>query len=219
MKTYSATALTYLQGREGVASKSLLWVRARNRTTGVEEAIGVWTGDEDRSFTIGGATRTYAGEGAMLPMEPIVQRAGVDVRLLRVILNPLDATVAYLTRTLDIGLVPVEIHRALFFPATGTLIEEPHRVWKGFVDAAPITTPEVGGVAFVELTLASAARSLQRGLTLSKSDAVQTLRGADRFRRFQDVSGSVKVWWGTARAEAPRPAPTPSPAPVKGGGQ
>lgn len=210
MKTFSPTALAYMQRRDGVVSKSLLWVRARNRTTGDEEPIGVWTGDQDRVFSIGGADRTYVGEGAMLPLDAIVQRAGVDVRLLRVVLNPLDATVAYLVHTLDVGLVPVEIHRALFDPSSGDLIEEPHRVWKGFVDEAPVTTPEIGGQAMVELTLASAARNLQRGLTLTKSDAVQSLRGGDRFRRYGDVSGSVKIWWGTKREEggvfAPRAA-------------
>ncbi len=209
MKALSATVLTYLQSRDGTVAKSMLWVRARNRTTGDEVAVGLWTGDADRDFTIGGATRTYAGEGAMLPMDPIVQRAGVDVRLQRVILNPLDPTVAYLTRTLDLGLAPVELHRALFDPATGVLIEEPHRVWKGFVDSAPITTPEIGGASMVELTLASAARQLQRGLTLTKSDAVQTLRAGDRFRRFQDVSGSVKVWWGASRSGGPATPPRP----------
>jgi len=135
------------------------------------------------------------------------------VRLQRVLLNPLDASVAHLVRALDIGLAPVEIHRALFDPHSGALIEEPHRVWKGFVDQSPITTPEIGGQALVELTLASSARALQRGLTLTKSDAVQRRRSDDRFRHYSDVSGSVKVWWGSKRSEGdvfvPRPPPPP----------
>jgi len=69
MKTFSAGVLSYLQRRNGIVLKSLLWVRGRNCTTGVEEPMGVWTGDQDLVFTIGGVARTYAGEGAMLPIE------------------------------------------------------------------------------------------------------------------------------------------------------
>lgn len=214
MKSYSPTLLSTLQRRDGLVAKSLLWVRGRNRTTGLEEPMGLWTGDQDTVFTISGQPRTYAGEGALLPIENLVVRSGVDVRLQRVLLNPLDPAVAYLVRALDIGLAPVEIHRALFDPSTGgTLIEEPHRVWKGYVDQSPITTPEIGGGAMVELTLASSARALQRGLTIVKSDAVQQQRAGDRFRQYGDVSGSVKIWWGASRSEGEVFAPKP-PAPV-----
>ena len=107
------------------------------------------------------------------------------------------------------GIRAAQLHRAFFDPMSGNLIEAPQRVWKGWVDTAPIHTapihtapihtPEAGGEATAELTLVSAARALTRNSSLVKSDAVQRQRGGDRMRRFQDVSGAVSVWWGSKR--------------------
>lgn len=214
MKTFSPALLAYLQRRDGIVAKSLLWVRGRNTGTGVTEPIGLWTGDQDSDFTIRGQVRRYAGEGALRPPETIVHRAGVDVRLLRVVLNPLDETVKYMLFALDIGLAPVELHRAFFDPLSGALIEEPQRVWKGFVDQSPVPVAQIGGQSTVEITLASSARNLHRGLTLTKSDAVQRLRGGDEIRQYGDLE-DVKVYWGAKRPEgtvfAPGTAPDRTP--------
>ena len=199
MRTLSGPLLTYLQSREGYEAKSLLWVSARNRTTGAVETYGLWTGDYDAIFTIGGVSRTYVAGGGLKPVEAIVMRAGLEVRQLRIALNPLHPTVALMLRGSDAGLAAAQLHRAFFDPMSGNLIEEPQRVWKGWVDGAPIHTPEVGGEATAELTLVSAARALTRNSSLVKSDAVQRQRGGDRMRRFQDVSGAVSVWWGSKR--------------------
>lgn len=199
MRSFSGTALSYLQSRNGYVVKSFLWVKARNRTTGAIEPLGVWTGDEDRSFTIGAESRIYAGEGALMPLDPIQMTVGLAVRFIRVRLNPLDATVAQLLRGTDAGLAAAELHRGFFDPLTGILLEEPHRVFKGWVHGAPITTPAAGGEAVAELTLASSAQALMKTLSLKKSDAVQSLRGGDQLRRYEDVSGSVPVWWGARR--------------------
>jgi hypothetical protein len=58
-----------------------------------------------------------------------------------------------------------------------------------------------------EVTVASQTRDLTRGLRLKKSDESHQLRSGDRFRRYADVSGKVKVWWG----QRPRSAPAPRP--------
>lgn len=216
MKIFSPAVLAYLGRRDGMVAKSLMWVIGRNRSSGAPEPVGVWTGDQDMEFTIRGTVRAYAGEGALHPMDPIVQRAGTDVRLLRVLLNPLDPTVTRLVRVLDVGQAPAEIHRAFFDPLTGDLIEEPQRVWKGFVDQGPITTPQIGNQALIEMTLASSARALHRGLTLTKSDVVQRLRGGDEIRQYGDVSGKVKTYWGSKRPEGDVFAPGTGPKPRPG---
>ncbi|PKP67336.1 MAG: hypothetical protein CVT86_01935, partial [Alphaproteobacteria bacterium HGW-Alphaproteobacteria-8] len=103
-------------------------------------------------------------------------------------------------RGYDARLAPVEIHRAFFAPASGELIEAPHRVFKGWIDAISLPTPEVGGQGAVEVTLASSARALTRPLALKKSDESQRRRSDDRLRRYTDISGSVDVYWGEAKA-------------------
>ncbi|OHC52150.1 MAG: hypothetical protein A3D16_08640 [Rhodobacterales bacterium RIFCSPHIGHO2_02_FULL_62_130] len=177
-----------------------MWVQARNRSTGATETMGLWTGEEDRDFSIEGGTRTYHGAGALLGLDQIVMQTGLTVRMQRVSLAPIAAEVAQMLRGYDAGLAPAEIHRALFDPMSGDLIAEPKRLWKGVIDTAPIHTAEIGGQSTVDVALASAARALTKGLSLTKSDAVQSLRGGDRFRRYQDVTGKVSTVWGEKKA-------------------
>jgi hypothetical protein len=133
-------------------------------------------------------------------------QTGLVVRMQRLTLSPLSPEVAQMLRGYDPRLAPVEIHRALFYPESRELVAEPRRVFKGWIDQAPITTPEIGGAAMAEVSLASAARALTIPLAAKKSDETQRRRGDDRFRRYADVSGQVEVWWGEARAN---PTPTP----------
>jgi hypothetical protein len=200
MRSYTAPELAYLQSRAGYLARSLLWVQPRDRTSGLRVALGFWNGEEDRSFTVGGESRVYLGGGALLSVDPIVMMTGVVVRMQRVTLSPLFPEVAELLRGYDAWRAPTEIHRALFDPASGNLIADPKRVWKGVIDHAPIQTPAIGGESVVEVTLASAAESLTHGLTLTRSDATQSQRSGDRFYRYKDLTGSISTSWGEKRS-------------------
>lgn len=199
MRSYDSTTGTYLGSRGGVIARSLVWVEAKNRTSGATETMGLWTGDDHQEFVIGGQTRLYFGAGNLLQLEPITMQTGLVVRMHKVTLSPLSPEVALLLRGYEPRLAPVEIHRALFWPESRDLIAAPHRVFRGWIDEVTIPTPEIGGAAQAEVTLASAARALTIPLALKKSDETQRLRGDDRFRRYADVSGAVDVWWGEAR--------------------
>lgn len=199
MRAYSPAELSYLQSRNGYKVCGLLWVRPRDPATGLRVGMGFWTGEQDASFTIDAVVRSYVGGGRLVSLDAIVMEAGLTVRMQHVNMQPLFAEVAQLLRGLNAWRAPVEIHRALFNPETNVLIATPHRPWRGVLDEAPIRTPEVGGEATVELTLASATEALTRGLTLTRSDAVQSLRGNDRFLRYIGVTGTVDVFWGAKR--------------------
>ena len=190
------TTAAYLAARDGYHAEILIWVKARNRATGTEEALGLWTGAEDMGFVIDGDTRTYSGAGAMLSAEPIIYAIGLDVRVQRFKLSGIDETVAQLVRGFDARLAPIEVHRALFDPNSGALIDAPELRFRGVVDELPIHTPETGGEAYIDLVAASQSRDLTRTLSLRKSDESQRLRGGDRFRQYADVSGAVTTYWG-----------------------
>jgi hypothetical protein len=85
----------------------------------------------------------------------------------------------------------------MFYPDSGQLVAEPRRIWKGFVDKAPLPTAAIDGEAPAELVLVSAARALTQGLTLTHSDATQRLRGGDAFLKYATISGVVKSSWGS----------------------
>lgn len=199
MRIYDPVELDYLQRRSGVSTAALVWVTARNRSTGAAETLGLWTGPYDRDFMVDGYTRTYQGVGAILGIDAIVMQTGLVVRMQRVTLSTFSAGVQQLIMGYDAGLAPCQIHRALFDTETGNLIAPPRRIWKGYLDKAPMPVAALGSSSGAEIQLASAARALTRGLTLTKSDAAQSLRGGDRIRRYQDVTGKVTVAWGERR--------------------
>ena len=58
--------------------------------------------------------------------------------------------------------------------------------------------------------MASQTRDLTRGLALKKSDESQKLRAGDRFRRYADVSGVPKTWWGQRPRGGGERVPTPA---------
>jgi hypothetical protein len=200
MRSYTAPELSYLQTREGWVTRGLLWIKVRDPASGLRVGMGFWTGEENASFTIGGENRLYIGGGALQSIDPIVMQAGLVVRMQRVTLSPLFDEVNLLLRGMDAWRAPAEIHRAFFNPTTNALIATPKRLWKGVIDKAPIQTPPIGGESRAEITLSSAAESLTHGLTLTRSDAVQSQRGGDRFYRYKDVTGTVNTAWGEKTA-------------------
>jgi hypothetical protein len=197
MRSYDAPTLAAFQTRAGLCARILVWVEAKNRTTGDPETMGLWTGAQDREFTIGAATRLYTGAGGIIQIPPIKMQTGIAVRMQRFTLSPIAPIVADLIQTYESRFAPIEVHRALFSLDDGALIAEPHRVWKGFIDEIEISYGETD--ATCEVTAASSARLLTRTLPLKRSDATQALRSGDRFRRYVDISGKVDVWWGERR--------------------
>ena len=206
MRSFDAATLAALQKRTEISVRILIWVMARNRGTGAIEALGVWNGGYDRSFTIGGVARTYVGAGALMGVPPLTYEVGLNVRMTRLTLSPIDAAVGALIRTYDSRLAPMEIHRAVFDPVTTQLVSEPHRLFKGMVDELEVTRNAKGEVT-CEMSVAGSARYLTRTLTLKRSDASQQLRSGDRFLRYADVSGEVDVVWGEKRAKVEEAKP------------
>lgn len=220
MRTYDLQTLDYIANSPGVIVRLLAWVRAKNRTTGAEEAMGLWTGDDHQVLAIDGVARLYYGAGGVLGIDPITMRSGVVVGMQTVTLSPLAPEVAQMIRGYDTRLAPVDLHRAFFEPVSGVLVDVPQRIFRGWIDKVQVRTPEVGGNATVEVTLASNARALTRGLALKKSDESLRVRApTDGFFRYADVS-DAKVWWGELMAKppaAPAPAPTTGTAKEHGG--
>ena len=191
----------YLAGETAIVSHVLIWILARNRSTGAQEAIGFWTGDDHQTFVVEGQSRTYFGAGDVLEVPPLTSESGLQVRMHSFGLASLAPEVAMALRGYEPRLAVVEVHRVLFYGSTGAQVADPHRVLAGWIDEAQITTPAIGGQGSATITVASSARALTRTLPICKSDAQQRLRTGDRFRRHVDVSGSVDVVWGARRGK------------------
>ena len=66
MRTYDTLTANYLAARAGTVIRILIWAEAKNRSTGLTEALGLWTGAEDRAFTVEGGSRNYVGAGTVM---------------------------------------------------------------------------------------------------------------------------------------------------------
>ena len=66
MRILDPTSAAYLAARAGVASRHMVHVIARNRTTGAAEALSLWQGDDHLTIAINGTNRTYYGAGGLI---------------------------------------------------------------------------------------------------------------------------------------------------------
>lgn len=185
--------------RGPIHTEILIWIEARNRDTGAPETMGLWTGSDDATFTIGGVARVYHGAGAVLDVPAIQSQAGLVVQMQTVGLNIITPEVAQLIRGYDARGAKTEIHLARFNPETSGLIDV-SRVFKGWMDQAEIVTGPKGGSDSLTASLANSARALTRKVPLRVSDAAhQRAQPGDRIFRYADVSGTVEVFWGMKR--------------------
>lgn len=202
MKSYDPAILGYLQASGGKRSRLLAYVWAKRRVDNVIEGMGLWSGEQDRTFTIAGAPRDYYRAAGLIQIDELLFEPGTEVVFTEFRLSGVDPAVRLMLGNYSLRYAPVEIHRALFWPEDGTLVGPPERLLKGWIDQAPIETPEVGGMAELRLSLASANLVLNRTLPFKKSGpALSAARSGDQFRRFTDV-GAVSTPWGEARAPA-----------------
>lgn len=200
MRTISSTLQTYLTAPAGVIMHALIWISPRNRTTGALVPMGFWTGDDHETFTVGGVSRTYFGAGNVIGLDdPIVYRTGLDVGSWQFSISDLTPEFDTLFRQHDLRLAPIEVHRQVHSLTSRARIEAPSRIFKGWVETAPLEEPEEGSESTCTITCATSAMGLTRTLALNKSDAFQRTRSEDRFNKYAAVSGSVAVKWGTGK--------------------
>lgn len=209
MRSYHPAIAAHIAARRPTIARQLIWVEARNRVSGATEALGLWEGEYTAQFTINGVARTYYAGGSVLQLPEITGQVGLDVRTFNVTLSALTPEVQQLMRGYDARLAPCEIHRVLFDPdAPTTMLGEPVRVFKGWIDGAPINeSPD--GEYVVDAVLASNSRALTVPLQLRRSDESYRLRSGDRIARYASVAGSIPVYFGEAAPNQPAPPPPP----------
>lgn len=197
MRSYSPSTAAIMVARSPLHAQALVWIEARNRTTGAIETVGLWTGDDHRDFVIGTETRTYFGAGALLNVDPIRRQSGLQARTQKATLSGIPPEVQLALRGYNVRHAPIEVHRAMFDPLTLVLADAPHRVFRGYVDRLRFVTPKKGEAATAELELASAARALATPLSRKRSDAsLRAHAPDDAFRQYASQADAVETRWG-----------------------
>ncbi|TMV07319.1 hypothetical protein [Arenibacterium halophilum] len=210
MRSYDTDTTDFLAEKVGIVAHQLVWITAVNTATSLEETLGVWTGEDDITLTIDGASRGYIGAGGLITIDPIVASKGLGVRMQQIYLSPAAPEMEDIVKGYRTRLAPIEIHRVLFRADTRERVGFSHRLFRGFINAVEFPISPSGGEASCIITAASETQALTRALPSKKSHQTFTANGGDDFRQYGDTSGSVPVYWGEKRFE---PAATPPPQP------
>ena len=192
--TWNATAQAMLDAFVPVDQRWLVWVEAVELATGDPAPMGIWSGGMSRTLTVDGEARLYHGAQGAMTLPTFTHTPGTLVfqREVALAVSPEAET---LVRGYRVQFRPVHVHLALFDAASGQLVDI-RREFYGEVDAAPIFTPPLNGVASITLKMSSGARSGTTTGGAKKSDQSQQQRSGDGFRRFGDSGPVASDPWG-----------------------
>lgn len=187
--------------RKGLIMRDLVWITAKDRSTGSPESVGVWSGRVPTTVPVinpkDGSTdnRVYQPLGQLI-VPPIPATMDLEVRTIRIRLSRLSGALLNAIRLYDAKMAPIEIHRGIFDPTTGRLVDPAMCRFFGFINAAPITISPSGQEGGIELECTSYSRIMTRTSGKLFSDEVLKDRSGDRFGQYLDVAGDWRIWWG-----------------------
>lgn len=184
----------------GLAPVWFVWIKAKNRSTGADEAMGFWSGDEDLTLQItppgetSAQARLYVG-GCNLSVDDIRYVADLTDNPVSVSLSQIADAVQELVRTHDVRLAECEIHATAM--DGGRFISDPQLEWVGVVDDAPLATPSIGSDGAVTLSVRSEImHQLTARNPAKSSDQHQKRRSAtDAFCEYAGTIGARSVQW------------------------
>ena len=199
---------TALRDRNAIRPRNFIVITAKDRDTGDPSIRCFWDEAETVATNVidengDAVSRNFVGDGAIVSVDPIPMRIGLEIRTVQIVLSAIHSEVENLVRGDEPRGAKVEIYRGLLSLSSGLLVSEPRLRFLGKVNEAPIETAAAGGESTVTLRVVSHTRELTRINPARKSDAQQRLRSGDRFRRYSGKAGQwlADVWWGEARSK------------------
>lgn len=202
MRSISSANQAALAARVLVA-RDFLWIVARNRSTGAPETVGFWSdvgnvSAEVRSPDSGQVeARSFYGSGTLIAISDIPLVANITVQTVTIDLSQIDELVEQAVRLYDLRQARVEIYRGMFNPDTRQMVAPAECRFAGFVDGAPIETPEEGGVGSVRLECKSHTQEMTRSNPDTRSHESQIVRApGDDFFVDSGTVGEWELFWG-----------------------
>jgi len=206
-KTLGANTLLALQNARtnGLVIRDFVHITAKNRTTGEDEQIGLWTGRVPVSAAIidpaNGDTVSlaYQGIGGLLSIPPITSSTELEVRTFRLRFSRLSGAMMNAIRLYDPKMAPIMIHRGFFDPTSNRLVDPATCLFDGYISKAPIRIPkatEDANEGGIDLECVSRSRILTR--TSGALMSHQTLKKSrdDMFGKYLDAVGGWRIFWG-----------------------
>lgn len=183
-----------------VVPRWMVWIQALNQETGLREASGFWSGDDDSEFEVEGETRKYSAVGGMLKLPALSYEAGTNVQTQSLSFSLLSEEIERAVRQYSLRLAPVEIHLMLHDAATWE-VAGIARAFKGTVEIGTVkdgAKAAGGSSSTLDLEVVSSSRRGTKTIPAKKSAASQKLRSdTDRGRQYADMAGAqIHVAWG-----------------------
>ncbi|KKC39501.1 hypothetical protein WH87_04700 [Devosia epidermidihirudinis] len=178
---------------------------------GVAASFVYWTGEDSIAVNVipAGATspvsRNAVGGGTLLEVPQVVDAIGMEARSVTFGLDHIDKSVGSPMDTVfgnNVRVARVELHRAIFDPASWYLAATPHLLFAGRVDGAAVDDAAAGGQGGLSLDAINAVIDNTRTNPAMESDEQQRLREGDRIRRYGDTAAQIDRWWGQAKGSA-----------------
>lgn len=189
---------TYIATQPGVKIRQLLWVIAKNRTTGDPEPHGLWSGEDHQVFTVDGEPRTYYGFGQFMQWGQLQVESTLNIRKLQATVSAITPEVEQVLRGFDPKFAPVQVHLAFLDPETNNLVGNPYRIFKGWIDKFPVRRPANGSDAEGTIDMVGHTRILTRQLALKRSQETQRQRDpTDSFLDDVSITGQIQTPWGS----------------------
>ncbi|ORE89739.1 hypothetical protein [Aurantimonas sp. 22II-16-19i] len=202
--TATATALAKAPD-SGLVARDLVWFRGRSLADpAVRPQFAFWNDLDTVSILVedpktgGTVGRDYIGDGALISVPDIPLTSDLSIRTIRISLSQIHPAVQAMVRGADIRFAEVQVHRAVFDPASRLLVSAKCH-FLGKVDRAPLGTPSVSEEGGIDLECVSDTRELTRTNPAKKSDEWLKARSGDRFYRYTGTA-NVPVFWGVEKS-------------------
>lgn len=185
-----------------ISTRDLVWITARNRSTGAPVGIGFWLDAGDVSFNVMDAltgstvSRSFNG-GALLSVGEIENVSDLSVITVNLEFSAFDPAVELAMRTHDVRLAPVQIYTLLLDPSTGVPVAAARARFVGVIDEAPVTDGKEGEGAVVRMVAASQSRELSRvNMDVRSHDSQLARASGDAFYKDTATVGEWDIAWG-----------------------
>lgn len=184
---------------EGIAPVYFLHVVGKNFTTGAQETLGIWSGDEDIAQTVEmpngtNQSRNYYGNCGMM-LEELQYTGDLSDTPVTIQISQIADAAQMLVRGIDIRLAYCELHGTS--RRGGSFVSIPQLLWVGVIDEAPVTTPAVDGEGGIRISIRSELMTQLSAINPAKSsDSHQRRRQAnDRFCEYASVVHTRHITW------------------------
>lgn len=181
-----------------------IWFTVRNRSTGLPESEGIWSGagtvlhDIYNIDTQAVENRQWTGVGSLVTMTPIAKVANLTIQDVEITIPHLNEALTRIARTHDAKQGRVELYRGLFDPLNNTAIAPAQSRFSGFINHVELKTPAAGEVGNAVLHCKSNALEFNRFNPELRSHTSQRQRNSsDTFYKGVETAHQAEIFWGT----------------------